>query len=425
MAGDAPARVRRRHARLAAEQRDEAPVEVLRAHPPGAVAEEERHAPRRSCGPSSGGWSGRTASHASMACPTSASTGLVNAVPVLWTGTSSKQTPVAACASPSAACVLPADAADAQPHDLVAAQAAEEPRDRQRPDERERVAVARRVQRARDPLGSRWSPAQSSLAQRSSAITRGSGPRRARTLRGVASARVGVEAPRDPAPLLRSPGRTGAASSGSPPSRSPRAAARAGHRGIVALGVLADAHAIDRGHGRGAELPGPGGGLRRLPVVDPEPPTGLAARRPRTWRRVTGVSVDVASQRRTQPCQMRSSPARYGGRGTTGGRRSGHDPSAARRAPEPMQHASVPRARRVRRSAVEDAPARDPPGAGCLEEERPAEDPREGPARLGADSPSRRAPRPAGRATPRPGPGRRPSRPGRTGCSYRARRERR
>ena len=38
------------------------------------------------------GWSGRTACHASMAWPSSGSTGLVNAVPVLWAGTSSRQT---------------------------------------------------------------------------------------------------------------------------------------------------------------------------------------------------------------------------------------------------------------------------------------------------------------------------------------------
>ena len=67
-----------------------------------------------------------------MAWPRIGSTGLVNAVPVLWVGTSSRQTASRARTcweSPAIGCavVLPADAADAQAGDLVAAQAGEQP----------------------------------------------------------------------------------------------------------------------------------------------------------------------------------------------------------------------------------------------------------------------------------------------------------
>ena len=85
--------------------------------------------------------------------------------------------------------LLPADAADAQPGDLVAAQPGEQPGQGEGADERERVVLPAEVP------GRSWacscSPAQISLAQTSSAMTRGSVPMRAATLRGMASARVG------------------------------------------------------------------------------------------------------------------------------------------------------------------------------------------------------------------------------------------
>src|SRR4051812_14179488 len=51
-----------------------------------------------------GGCAGRTASHASMARPSKGSTGLVNAAPVLWTGTSSRQTGAVSVPATSPGC---------------------------------------------------------------------------------------------------------------------------------------------------------------------------------------------------------------------------------------------------------------------------------------------------------------------------------
>jgi hypothetical protein len=70
--------------------------------------------------------------HVSIALPRIGSTGLVNEVPVLWVGRSSRQTASRAStlvgvSGDREAAVLPADAADAEANDLVAAQAAEQP----------------------------------------------------------------------------------------------------------------------------------------------------------------------------------------------------------------------------------------------------------------------------------------------------------
>ncbi|WP_205717571.1 hypothetical protein [Actinomadura soli] len=70
----------------------------------------------------------------------SASTGLVNAVPVLWVKTSSRQTAARAktlgvVAADGLPVVLPADAANPQAGDLVAAPAAEQPGQRYRADQ--------------------------------------------------------------------------------------------------------------------------------------------------------------------------------------------------------------------------------------------------------------------------------------------------
>ena len=142
-----PADVGRGHAGLAAQRRDDRLVDVVLGDGLGAHS----RTACRTCSPvlrSSAGWLGRTACQASMACPTSGSTGLVKAVPVLCTGTSSRQTASSAsdCRGESPgigqAVVLPADAADPQPRDLVAAQPAEQPGQRDRPDQLHRVVGA-------------------------------------------------------------------------------------------------------------------------------------------------------------------------------------------------------------------------------------------------------------------------------------------
>ena len=93
-------------------------------------------------------------------------------------------------AADAGAVVLPADAADAEAGDLVAALAAEQPGQRDRADQLKRVGAP--VRRRKVLGGSRFSPAQSSLAQMSSAITRGSGPsRRLDAARGSQRVREG------------------------------------------------------------------------------------------------------------------------------------------------------------------------------------------------------------------------------------------
>jgi len=91
VAGDLAAHVLAWDAGLAAQQRDEHPVDVLAAELRAAVG--EQHVDQLA-GLAVGnlGCAGRTACQASIALPTSGSTGLVNALVVLLTGTSSRHT---------------------------------------------------------------------------------------------------------------------------------------------------------------------------------------------------------------------------------------------------------------------------------------------------------------------------------------------
>lgn len=134
-----------------------------------------------------GGWPDLTACHASIAWPSSGSTGLVNEMPVLWVGTSRRQTASRARTSPeSPGMGRPSCCQRMQPTGSRAISSLRWPANSQ-------VSVMARMSSTgsvrpsavgRSP-GSTFRPAHSSSAQMSSAITRGSGPMRARTLRGV------------------------------------------------------------------------------------------------------------------------------------------------------------------------------------------------------------------------------------------------
>ena len=135
MAGDRAADVLARHTGLAAQQRDQHSVDVLLAELRAAVG--EQHVDELAglsirelglCGPNCLPRLDRS--------PTTGSTGLVNAVAVLLVG-HVEQTHVR---SPPAPVVgLPADRADPQSDDLVDAQSGEQPQQRDRADELERI----------------------------------------------------------------------------------------------------------------------------------------------------------------------------------------------------------------------------------------------------------------------------------------------
>ena len=91
MPGDLTADVLARHAGLAAQQRDQDLVDVLLTDPRAAVGQQhvDELAGLAILEP---GLRRPDVSHASIASPTVGSTGLVNAVPVLFVGTSSRHT---------------------------------------------------------------------------------------------------------------------------------------------------------------------------------------------------------------------------------------------------------------------------------------------------------------------------------------------
>ena len=161
--------------------------------------------------------------------------------------------------------VLPADAADAQPDDLVAAEAAEEPRHRQRAHQLDGIAVPG-LGRGREIGAARGGgPAHSSFAHTSSAITRGAGPISALTARGRGEGPGRIEAAGDPAPLLAVAKELAhGAEIGLLRSGATAACPSRCRIGIAALREVADAHAIDGGDVGGAQVARPGA---RAPAI--------------------------------------------------------------------------------------------------------------------------------------------------------------
>ena len=138
------------------------------------------------------GCAGRTCSHASIASPTIGSTGLVNAVAVLFVGTSSRHTRslgrLRSCWSASGS-RRPAAAGSRRSAARRTATPAR-PRGRARADTTACRSRARLACNGRSsPV--RFRPAHISFAHTSSAITRGSGPISAAIERGSANARRG------------------------------------------------------------------------------------------------------------------------------------------------------------------------------------------------------------------------------------------
>ena len=120
-----------------------------------------------------------------------------------------------------------------------------------------------------------FSPACSSLAHTSSAMTRGSVPIRAPTLRGTASARDGVEPAGEPLPFLavaeERPGGHEHVGLGARGDRFPGAAVQV----VAALDVVADRHPVDGCDPGRAGLPRPLPGLGDLGMLSCQPPSGL------------------------------------------------------------------------------------------------------------------------------------------------------
>ena len=159
------------------------------------------------------------------------------------------------------AVVLPADAADPQPGDLVAAQAGEQPGQRDRPDQFHRVVG---VGAAGQVGGLQVEPGPQQLGP----YLVGDHPRVGAD-QGVDAARdgqrpVGVEPAREPVPFLavaeEHPGRHQHVSLGARRDRLPGA----GMDMVAALDVVADGHAVHGGDPGGAGLPGPLPGLGDL-----------------------------------------------------------------------------------------------------------------------------------------------------------------
>jgi hypothetical protein len=220
------------------------------------------------------GWAGRSACHVSMAWPTIGSTGLVNAVPVLRTGTSSRQT-----ASPAGvgrdglAVVLPADAAGPQPDDLVAAQPGEQPGQGQCPDQLDRVVAARG--RAGQVAGLDVQAGVQQLGPHVIGDHPGIGAdQRADAARDGQRA-GGIEPAGDPLPFLavaeERPGGHELVGLGARGDRLPGPAAER----VRPLDVVADRHPVDGRDPRGARLPGPLIRLGDLRVLGGQPPPGF------------------------------------------------------------------------------------------------------------------------------------------------------
>ena len=249
-----------------------------------------------------------------MACPSSGSTGLVNAVPVLWVGTSSRQNRVfgediAGVAGDRGSLVLPADAADPQPRDLIAAQAGEQPGQGHCPDELDRVdqraAVGRHVLRCE------VEPGPQQLGPHLVGDHPGIGAEQGTDASGDGQNTGGVEPARDPLPFLavaeeRAAGHQHVGLCGRQQRRADAAA-----QGLGALHVVAGPHPVDRRHPRGAGLSGPLAWLGDIGMFGGQPPAGLGQVR-------ADEGADLRGQRRgVIPALNVSGPLR-GGAGDLG-----------------------------------------------------------------------------------------------------------
>ncbi len=168
--------------------------------------------------------------------------------------------------------MLPADAADPQPVDLVAAQAGEQPRQRDRPDQLHRVVG---VGAAGQVASIEVQPGPQELGP----YLVGDHPRVGADQRGDAARQreraAGVEPAREPFPFLavaeEHPGGHQDMRFGARGDRLPGA----GLDVVTALDVVTDRHPVDSGDPGGAGLPGPLCRLGDLRVFGCQPPAGL------------------------------------------------------------------------------------------------------------------------------------------------------
>ena len=314
------------------------------------------------------GWAGRTACQASRAWPRTGSTGLVNAVPVLCAGMSSRQTASRArtcCESPGdrGAVVLPADAAHPQPGDLVAALAGEQPGQGDRPHQFQRVEVPGLG--LREVAGLQVQPGPHELRPDVVGDHARVGAEQGRDAARDGQCPLRVEAPGDLLPFLQV------------------AEERAEHGEVAGLGgrfqrlaelvlqpggaldVVAHLHPVDRGDPGGAGLPGPGrgvGGLRRarLPASGrPSAASRGSCPGPGARARTCRASAPPAPPR---PAGLRSPGRSDGPSAAAAGRRS-----PARRRPAAWRAACCPsrRAGGARGGPARTARCPGPPGAGC------------------------------------------------------------
>ena len=213
-----------------------------------------------------------------MAWPMIGSTGLVNAVPVLLTGMSSRQNSVggedlAGVSRDGQPVVLPADAAGPQPGDLVAAQAGEQPGQGERADEFHRVVAARRG--ARQVGGLDVQPGVQELGPHVVGDDAGVGADQRADAARQGQRPGGVEPAGEPFPFLAvAEERAGGhedMSLGARGDRFPGAAVQV----VAALDVVADRHPVDGCDPGRAGLARPLPGLGDLGVLGRQPPSGL------------------------------------------------------------------------------------------------------------------------------------------------------
>ena len=238
------------------------------------------------------GCAGRTACHASIASPTSRSTGLVNALVVLLVGTSSRHT---RSPSPASGAVCQRIAPTPQAEDLVDAQAGEQPQQRDGADELERIP--RRAGSAAVHVLGRSStlevqPGPHQLRPDVVGDHARVGPDQRRDRPGDPDRATRVEPPLDPLPLLQvAEERPDRPDQRRLRSRREHLAVAGAHRvGVQRLGQLADLQPIDGGDPRGGELAIPALGLGAVRVLGVQPAAGLD-------QRVVGVPASAERQR--------------------------------------------------------------------------------------------------------------------------------
>jgi hypothetical protein len=204
------------------------------------------------------------------------------------------------------AVVLPADAADLQPGDLVAAQAGEQPRQGERPDEFQRVVAACRG--AREVRGLYVQPGVQELGPDVVGDDAGVGADQ-----GADAARDGqcpgrVEPALDPFPFLAVPEER--AGSHEEVGLGPRRdrLSRAGSQAVASLDVVAERHPVDRGDPGSAGLPvhWAGSVISGCSAASHRPALATMVR---MIARTFGVSGEVACHRSTHKVHAGSAPS--------------------------------------------------------------------------------------------------------------------